>query len=157
MPLKESGAKISNNSILAKGKYPVVSQNADRLIDGYSNEARCVKELPVVLFGDHNCVFKYIDFEFLRGADGTKILKFNQDILPKYFYFISSFLEIPEKNKYKRHFKELKEIKIPVPKDIEIQKKIISEYEVLEDEISKREARLKELEGAYGKILSEYL
>lgn len=50
----------------------------------------------------------------------------------------------------------VKDIQIPIPPE-ETQSKIISEFEALEVEISKREARLKELEGAYGKILSEYL
>ena len=56
------------------GKYPVVDQSKN-YIAGYSDEDNKVYQgpLPVIIFGDHTRIFKFIDFPFIIGADGVKI------------------------------------------------------------------------------------
>jgi type I restriction enzyme S subunit len=67
--------KIQRKDFLADGRFPIVSQEAD-YINGYWNDESALFRIqnPVVIFGDHTQVLKYIDFDFVRGADGVKIL-----------------------------------------------------------------------------------
>ena len=85
------------------------------LIRGFTDNAECLIELdgPIVLFGDHTREAKYIDFDFVVGADGVKLLR---PILvsPKYYHLAISTVRIEAKN-YARHFKFLKESFIPLP------------------------------------------
>lgn len=126
--------KIEKYKILESGKYPVVTQEKESLISGYSNESNPVTDLPIILFGDHSCTLKYLDFKFFRGADGTVLLKPSKEFLPKYFFnvlYYCVFDLIENRNKYERHYKYLQNLYIPKP-PIDIQKKIVSEIEVLE-------------------------
>ena len=71
-------------------------------------------DLPVVVFGDHTRAFKYVDFPFVRGADGTQVLKPKAGIDPLFFYYACIAIELPSRG-YNRHFKTLKEKGIPTP------------------------------------------
>ena len=129
--------KIPKDEILEKGKFPVITQEQDNLISGYTNIAENISDIPLVMFGDHSCTFKYIDFPFVRGADGTQLLKFDEKIiLTKYFYHLSTLLEITNKDKYERHMKYLKSNKIPLP-PLDIQKEIIKECEAIDKDVKK--------------------
>ena len=68
--------KVSSSDYLDQGLYPIVSQE-ENLISGYWNNENDVFEIsvPVVIFGDHTRVLKYVDFDFVIGADGVKILQ----------------------------------------------------------------------------------
>ena len=70
--------------------------------------------LPVVVFGDHTRAFKFVDFPFVRGADGTQVLKPKAGIDPLFFYYACRAIELPSRG-YNRHFKALKEQEIPTP------------------------------------------
>lgn len=130
--------KIKKKDMVTTGLYPVISQEKS-LISGYTDIKQGIiskKYLPIISFGDHNKVAKYIDFEFFVGADGTKILKFNNGVaVPKYIYYcINSRLvqdqistQIPGKY-YSRHYKYLKKCKIPLP-SLEEQQKIVEELD----------------------------
>ena len=67
--------QINASEINPKGKYPVIDQGQN-YIAGYSDDAKKVYKpnQPLVIFGDHTRCFKYIDFPFIIGADGTKVL-----------------------------------------------------------------------------------
>ena len=79
--------------------------------------------MPLIIFGDHTRCFKFIDFPFVLGADGTKVLTPNTDLYdPKFYYFALISLELPGRG-YNRHFKMLKEKSIPLP-PLSEQKKI---------------------------------
>ena len=60
------------------GKYPVIDQSSD-YISGYSNEEGKLfnNPLPVIIFGDHTRIFKYINFPFIPAGGGIKILHSN--------------------------------------------------------------------------------
>ena len=68
-------AKIPNKQYLDQGKYPIIDQGQE-FIGGYTNdETGVISQLPVIVFGDHTRVFKYVDFPFVAGADGVKIFQ----------------------------------------------------------------------------------
>jgi type I restriction enzyme S subunit len=81
-------SKILKRRFLEDGDYPIISQERD-LINGYWSNRKDVfsVERPVVIFGDHTKVLKYIDFDFVIGADGVKILQVKPFLHPKYFYY----------------------------------------------------------------------
>lgn len=143
-PIEGNSTKISEDDILNKGKYPVISQETTRLISGYSNNSKTITDLPLIVFGDHSLSFKYIDFEFLRGADGTQLMKFESDSLTKYIYHLSSIFKIISP-KYERHYKYLKEMKIPIPDDENVIENIVSECEEIETKVNKAKVLINKL------------
>ena len=86
--------QIQENEILEEGETAVVTQEQDLLISGYTDEEKVITDLPLIVFGDHNCTFKYIDFPFIRGADGTQLLKVDKnEFIPKCFYYLVQLVE----------------------------------------------------------------
>ena len=77
--------KVPSNDYLDKGLYPIVSQE-EGLVCGYWNNANDLFKVstPVVIFGDHTRILKYIDFDFVLGADGVKILQPIENINAKF-------------------------------------------------------------------------
>ncbi len=128
--MRRKGLKIKG--ILQKnyqktGVYPIVDQGHN-LTCGYTDDqAKLYRgELPVIVFGDHTRIFKYIDFPFAIGADGTQIIQPNREIImPKFFYFALLNLKIRSLG-YSRHYKLLKEMSIPIP-PLPIQHRIAAE------------------------------
>ncbi|MBU1974725.1 MAG: N-6 DNA methylase [Nanoarchaeota archaeon] len=120
--------KIQKKEFKDKGKYPIIDQ-AENYIAGYWNnkEDVFIIEKPVVIFGDHTRCFKYIDFNFVLGADGVKILQPISKLNTRFFYYMLKNLEIKNLG-YSRHYKELKEMSIPLP-PLEIQERIVEEIE----------------------------
>jgi restriction endonuclease S subunit len=128
------------------GKFPIIDQG-EVLIGGYTNdESKIYKgKLPVIIFGDHTRIFKYIDFPFAIGADGTKIIIPKEEINPKFFYYSLKSLDI-ESLGYSRHYKVLKIKKIPIP-PFSKQKKIVAYLEDLREKIEKlKQLQQKQLE-----------
>ncbi len=100
--------KLQSSNYLKAGKYPIVDQSQS-LICGWTNDSKgLISNVPVVIFGDHTCVLKYIDFPFIQGADGVKILSPQRGYDSRFIY--QSFLANPViQDGYKRHFSEFKE------------------------------------------------
>jgi len=114
----ENKGSIQQREYQPSGRFPVVDQGA-ALIAGYTDEQTVVyqQDLPLILFGDHTRVFKFLDFPFAAGADGTKLLKPNREFVDaKFLYYALLKLEIPSRG-YNRHFKYLKEREVPCPSD----------------------------------------
>jgi len=107
--------QILASEIIVKGKYPVIDQG-QLYIAGYSDaEEKVVNDgLPYVIFGDHTRIIKYVDFPFIIGADGTKVLKPKSEYDTKFYYYALLSLNIPNRG-YNRHFTVLKEKFIPKP------------------------------------------
>ena len=99
-------------------QFPIIDQSID-FIGGYTNdESKVYNNLqPVIVFGDHTRILKYINFPFATGADGTQIIKpKRQEISTAFLYF--SLLDSHLQNyHYARHFKYLKEQIIMLPED----------------------------------------
>ena len=98
------------------GDFPVIDQGAS-FIAGWTDVTESVisDNLPVVIFGDHTRIFKYVDFPFALGADGTQLLQPNDDILdPRFFYYALLNLKVPNKG-YNRHYRYLREFSMVCP------------------------------------------
>lgn len=115
--------KVKQSDYSDTGKNPVVDQGK-QLIGGYFDSDKTVnKSGDVIVFGDHTGIFKYINFDFILGADGVKVLEPDyRQVFPKYGYYSLQKIHIPDTG-YDRKFKYLKRGKIPLP-PLETQKKI---------------------------------
>ena len=110
-----SRPKLQTRAYQPIGKYPIVDQSQSPIAGWTDDDQGLITSvLPVVVFGDHTRAFKYVDFPFVRGADGTQILKPIADIHPRFFYYACKAIELPSRG-YNRHFKALKEKVIPIP------------------------------------------
>jgi restriction endonuclease S subunit len=120
--------KIKTADYLELGKYPIIDQS-DTFIAGYWNTESDVFRIskPVTIFGDHTRCVKYVNFDFVLGADGVKILEPIDEFDPKLFYYFVKHSKVKNLG-YSRHFKELKELQIPLP-PLEVQKEIVAEIE----------------------------
>lgn len=105
--------KLKRQDYLEEGVYPIVSQEAD-LISGYWNDSTALMNIegPVVVFGDHTCCLKYVDFDFVVGADGTKVLQPSSGISAKFLYYALRSQPVQQSG-YARHFKRLRETDVP--------------------------------------------
>lgn len=116
--------QIPAKEIAEVGRFPVVDQG-QKFVAGYcDDESKVIDfDLPLIIFGDHTRCFKYVDFPFVLGADGTKVLLPNRKLYdPRFYYFALLALEIPSRG-YNRHFTTLSERSLPLP-PIPEQKKI---------------------------------
>ncbi len=69
---------------------------------------------PVIIFGDHTRRFKHVDFPFAIGAEGVKILLPSQAMDSRYLFRFLETVAIPSAG-YSRHFKFLKDVRVPLP------------------------------------------
>ena len=108
-------SKIQRKDFLVDGAYPIISQE-DAFINGYWDHRADLFKIttPVVVFGDHTKVLKYVDFDFVLGADGVKILQPKSFLLPKFFYYQLQTANLHSLG-YARHYKLLKELIITYP------------------------------------------
>jgi type I restriction enzyme S subunit len=107
---------IPAKEIAEVGRFPVVDQG-QKFVAGYcDDESRVIDfDLPLIIFGDHTRCLKYVDFPFVLGADGTKVLLPNKKLYdPRFYYFALLALEIPSRG-YNRHFTILNERSLPLP------------------------------------------
>ena len=118
--------KLQSSEYKKKGAFPIVDQSAS-YIAGYSDNGDAVIDnngYNYIVFGDHTCSLKLIDFPFIQGADGIKIFKSKiTEVLTEYLYQYIFAHPINSKE-YKRHFSDLKEKLLLYPTKACEQKKI---------------------------------
>lgn len=133
----QPSSKIPSSLYQKDGKYPIVSQEKE-FISGYWDNAEDLftHNIPVTIFGDHTTVVKYIDFNFIIGADGVKILLPKSFLHPKYFFYCVSSIKIANHG-YARHYRYLKESIISYPTSLSEQQRIV---EILDAEFAKIDA-----------------
>lgn len=126
----DSKKKIPQKEYMKDGDIAVVDQGQD-LVGGYTNDSEKVftGDLPVIIFGDHTRCIKYIDFPFVQGADGVKVLKPKQFFDTKAFYYAFQNVNIPNMG-YRRHFPLFDQYAIPLPPITE-QQRIVDRIESL--------------------------
>jgi type I restriction enzyme S subunit len=107
--------KLLARDYKVSGHFPVVDQGQDQIAGWVDDERLVISEgLPYVVFGDHTRIFKYVDFPFVLGADGTQLLKPAIGFNPRFFYYACLNLDIPNRG-YNRHFALVKEQTFPLP------------------------------------------
>lgn len=118
-------AKIPKKQFASDGPFPIISQEAD-FINGYWEDINdvCRIEKPVVIYGDHTQVVKYVDFDFVVGADGVKVLQPKDFIDPKFFYYFVMAHRVPSLG-YARHYRHLKVQTVRHP-NLEEQRRIVA-------------------------------
>ena len=137
--------KIKKSEYLSSGVIPVVDQS-QAFIAGYINDTKRAydEQLPVIVFGDHTCTLKYVNFPFAVGADGTQLIRPTKDFDIRYFYYALRNLPL-EHFGYQRHFKYLKTSKIFCP-SMHVQRKIAAILSAYDDLIENNTRRIKILE-----------
>ena len=133
--------KLQSSQYSSSGKFPIVDQS-QTLICGWTNDSSgLLRNTPYIIFGDHTCVLKYIDFPFIQGADGVKILGSNKKDNSKFIYQL--LLSNPVKQDgYKRHFSDLKEKIFLLPPTLEEQTKIAECLSSIDEIISVEESKV---------------
>lgn len=146
--------KVAGQDFKGSGRYPIVSQE-EAFISGYWDNPDDVFHIdgPVVIFGDHSRHVKYVDFDFVIGADGVKILAPVDDINAKFFYYYLKSQRIQSLG-YSRHYKVLKEKMVPVP-SLADQQRIVAELDLLSGIIENKNAQLKTLDDLAQSIFYE--
>lgn len=107
--------KVKKSQYRNIGLIPIIDQGQS-FIAGYTDEiVPYENELPVIVFGDHTRIFKFVDFPFVAGADGTQILVPNRKLFePIFLYYAFLTFDIPNRG-YNRHFNLLREKIVPLP------------------------------------------
>jgi type I restriction enzyme S subunit len=107
--------QIQASQILEEGDIPVIDQG-QKYIAGYTQVISKILEPKsgLIIFGDHTTFLKYVDFSFVVGADGVKVLEVEKNSLSKYVYYYLCHNKLQPEG-YKRHFTILREIEILVP------------------------------------------
>ena len=125
------------------GKIPIIDQSKT-FIAGYTDDETALVDLgePVIVFGDHTRILKYIQFPFAKGADGTQlIVSANKNMTQSLLYCGLVNIDLSNYH-YARHFKYLKAESLLVP-IIDLAKQfdeyagdLFKRIQVLRDEIS---------------------
>jgi len=122
--------QILTKSLNCEGRIPVISQG-QKFIDGYCDDIeKGIYDVPVLLFGDHTKVVKYIDVPFVVGADGTKlhkIIQANNKFV--YYWMLYAAINLDDKG-YARHYSLLKRTALWFPPLAE-QKRIVEAIETI--------------------------
>ncbi|MCI6590421.1 MAG: hypothetical protein MSB12_04960 [Lentisphaeraceae bacterium] len=107
--------QIQSTNYRESGQFPVVDQGKVRIV-GYTDSAGKVfkaKDNPVIVFGDHTREVKFVDFDFVVGADGTQLLRTPENDIQFMSYVVQS-TPLPNMG-YSRHFKFLQEATFLAP------------------------------------------
>lgn len=141
--------QIAASEFKTEGKHPVVSQSKEYVIGYCDDDSKLFHhEEPVVIFGDHTTEVKYIDFDFVVGADGVKIFEPISNVLSvKFLKYVLEFYSTGLENVggYTRHYKYIKDKALPLP-PLEEQHRIVAKIEELLPLVDRYAASYEKLE-----------
>lgn len=117
-PVNTRGSRVDASEYSGLGRYPVVDQSKALIAGFASPPLKAIRPGPegMIVFGDHTCVTKFVDFDFLSGADGTKVLRpiLGNSVRLRYIAY-SLELNPVLSTGYNRHFSLLRERKFRIP------------------------------------------
>ena len=148
--------KIRRSEFLDEGAYPVVSQE-EGLINGYWNNPADIFKVtqPLTIFGDHTQALKYVDFDFVLGADGVKILQPKSFLLPKFFHYQLQGFTLTSLG-YARHYRLLKEKQVVYP-SLPEQERIVAILDEVFEGIDKAKANIENSNSGARLLFETYL
>lgn len=138
--------KLTSSNYLETGKYPIIDQSKS-FYCGWTNDEDAVvtDNLPLIIFGDHTCILKMANEPFVQGADGIKILKSIDKIIPEFLFQYLQHNEVKQEE-YKRHYSILKDKNVLFSdKAIGEQQKIASCLSSLDELITAHNQKLEAL------------
>ena len=111
----ERTQQVPKSEYAENGRWPIIDQGQD-FVGGYvDDETRLIRSAdPIIIFGDHTRIFKFVDFAFALGAQGTKPLLAEEGFNSKYLYYALCNLDVPPRG-YNRHYKILSQMHIGKP------------------------------------------
>ena len=130
IPIKKY--QIKQSEILKEGLYPVVSQSKN-LIEGYTNSKDKLYQhsKPIIVFGDHTRIVKLVNFDFVVGADGVKLME-PIYINSEFGYLCLKFCCLDLRNRgYSRHYSHLQKMYIGIPNK-HMQLRIVEKITILD-------------------------
>lgn len=133
--------KVVTSEYGENGKNIIVDQGQGDIAGYTDREEGLFSDVPVIIFGDHTRIIKYVDKPFFLGADGVKVIKCKDlNANYKYLFYALKNARIPDTG-YNRHFKWLKAVKIKYP-DYREQEKIVQILDLVNDILKKRKAEI---------------
>ena len=133
--------KVKTKDCKTSGKFPVIDQGQSDIAGFVDDASKLMKVTkPLVIFGDHTRIIKWVVSDFVPGADGTKVLAAANFLEPKYFYYQLRSLELPDKG-YARHFRYLNETSFKVAPLTE-QQQIVAKLDELLAQVDNLKTRL---------------
>ena len=139
------GVKVQTSEYSELGEHIIIDQGQSQIAGYTDREEGVFEEVPVIVFGDHTRIIKYVDKPFFLGADGVKVLRSkDENANYKYLYYALKNAKIPNTG-YNRHFKWLKNIQINYP-TVEKQAEIVAILDKVSSVIRKREDELSVLD-----------
>ena len=131
--------RLTKKEYQVTGKIPIVDQG-EQFIAGYSDNEKYLEKDEYIIFGDHSEHVKYVDFAFIQGADGLKILKPKSGIKAKYLYYcFCNFYK--REGSYKRHWSKARTTLIPIP-PLKIQEEIVQTLDKFTDYVTELTSEL---------------
>lgn len=127
---------VNRSEYAAGTMIPIIDQGLS-VVAGYTDDqSLALPESEYVVFGDHTRAVKWVNFKFAPGADGTKVLRASEKLIPKFGYYCLANLDVPSRG-YNRHWSVMSELRVPLP-PLDLQDeiaKILDQYTELEKEL----------------------
>ena len=141
-----SPIKLKRHEYRSNGEIAIIDQG-EEFIAGYIDIEKYLPKDEYVIFGDHSEHIKFVNFPFVQGADGLKILKSRQGVIPKYLYYCFCNFYKKEGN-YKRHWSGARATLIPIP-PLEIQQEIVRILDKFTEYVTELTAELTDRQKQY--------
>lgn len=153
--VNDKKTQVKSSDYLESGSTPIIDQG-QKAIAGFTNNEVVYIDVPVIIFGDHTRIIKWVDFSFAPGADGTQVLKTKKPIDLKLGFFLLSHIELPNLG-YSRHMKELKEKEFKFPVNNQEQQKIATVLSAADNEIITHKTQLAALKQQKTALMQQLL
>lgn len=145
--------KLDKSHYKENGQYPIIDQGQNSVIAYTDDKTALLVEDEYILFGDHTRFVKYHKGCFAQGADGLKILKVNDNVLPRYFFFAFENIEVPSRG-YSRHWSIAKTLPIPVP-SLSEQNRIVGILDTFTDIIENLKKQIEQRRKQYEYLINK--